>query len=47
MDLRPTHPDPHNLTGAIRLTKGICESDDPNPADADEHKPRWKYTLFT
>ena len=41
-NLRPTPPDLYNQMGGGKHTNGICESNDPNPADADEHKPRWK-----
>ena len=46
-NLRPTPLDLHNQTGGTRLTKGICENNDPNPTDRDEYKPRWRYALFT
>ena len=47
LDLRPSPTDPHNLTGYMRIVKGICESNDSSPADRDEHKPRWRSSLFS
>ena len=46
-NLRPMPSDLYNQTGGMRFAKGICESSAPNPTDADEHKTRWRYALFT
>ena len=46
-NLRLTPPDLHNQTGGMRYATGICENSNPNPTDADEHKVRWRYALFS
>ena len=40
VDLRQTASGLHSQTDGMTLTTGICENNDPNPTDTDEHKAR-------